>query len=79
MKIGGVGDKVVCIKDGADAPNPWHRANPLTLGALYTIMCVSDQMHASGTVMPTLYGVDNSGRLWGAEHFRPARFAGLDL
>lgn len=65
-----VGEVVICVKSGADAPNPWHRANPLTVGAEYTILSVSVQFHANGNRMPDLYAVDRSGRLWSGEQFR---------
>lgn len=64
------GEIVICVKSGADAPNPWHRANPLTIGAEYTILKVSPQRHADGHKLEDLYAVDTSGRLWSGSHFR---------
>lgn len=65
-----VGEVVICVKSGADAPNPWHRANPLTVGAEYTILRVVPCTKAMGTGLPDMFAVDRSGRLWNEENFR---------
>lgn len=65
-----VGEVVICIDNGAGAPNPWHRANPLTLGAEYPVLRVVPQVHANGTQLDDLIAVDRSGRLWTCTMFR---------
>lgn len=65
-----VGEVVICIKSGADVPNPWHRANPLTVGAEYTVLEVVPSIHANGTRLEDNVRVDRSGRLWNASMFR---------
>jgi hypothetical protein len=65
-----VGEIVVCVKSGADAPNPWHAANPLTVGAEYTILEIARYRHVSGADMGMGYAVDRSGRYWHGDCFR---------
>lgn len=65
-----VGEVVICVKSGRDAPNPWHSSNPLTVGAEYTILKVMPVYHANGTRHPDQYAVDNSGRMWTGQYFR---------
>lgn len=65
-----VGEVVVCVKSGADVPNPWHRANPLTVGAEYMILGRTTFRHVSGASMGEGYAVDNSGRYWSGDMFR---------
>lgn len=65
------GQEVVCVKSGADAPNPWHRAHPLTLGKVYIVLDARPYFHADGTQMEDMIAVDRSGRLWNASMFRP--------
>jgi hypothetical protein len=65
-----VGEQIICVRSGADAPNPWHRGNPLTVGAEYTVLRVVPQHHANGTRLEDLIAVDRSGRLWSHDMFR---------
>lgn len=65
-----VGEVVVCVKSGADSPNPWHAANPLTVGAEYTILDKVQFRHVSGADMGRGYAVDRSGRYWHGACFR---------
>lgn len=63
-----VGQKVLCV-DASLAPNPWHRANPLTWGGIYTVRCIAPPEYCSPG--ESLIAIDSSGRLWDAPRFRP--------
>lgn len=65
-----VGEVVICIRSGADAPNPWHSANPLTIGAEYVVLRRVPCVHANGTRLDDMIAVDKSGRLWSHTQFR---------
>lgn len=62
------GDMLLCIN--SNAVNPWHRENPLTVGAYYTALHVRESWHADGRRMNDMIRVDNSGRFWGSNNFQ---------
>lgn len=65
-----IGETVVCIESGANAANPWHRANPLIVGAEYPVLELIPSIHANGTRLEDMIRVDRSGRLWRVGMFR---------
>ena len=69
-----VGQEVICI-DATPVTNPWHRANPLVLGARYRIMVVhcAPRGKILFAVSPSAVAPCGSRPHWMSTHFRPAQ------
>jgi hypothetical protein len=69
----GPGERVICV-DASLPANPWHRANPLTKGRVYTVV----QAGPPDTREPCI-SIDASGRMWECFRFRPLRKVQTDI
>lgn len=67
------GEQVICV-DASLPANPWHRANPLVKGRVYTVV----ESGPPDTREPCI-SIDTSRRMWECFRFRPLRKTKADI